>query len=1237
MGLIWKSAMPLLTTLAALVIIVHCVEEDLETEYRHDLRPRILDKGTSDYEQSWRVNEEGPVVQKSRLQDDWESGSPDASPKRRRPGRKRKRRPQTEPNEEIIAQERFPYPDIPPRPYYDVDYENSRQTTEMPKRRRKKPAARPIRWTDDDVMVVERPMRKNAGRRKKIPSLETWPELSEFRDTANLAQEKVETEPEENPHEIIAEKVFGYNREITKHRTSGIEDHYESMAAENVQDTEETSKIPIPVDKSLSEFSMELVSKPKEDIDHESRIHIPQNAEQEVLEVTKSMYHGLENRELDEHKSVHNNRLRMPKRKKKNRGEDIEKDKAIEKTDINLLKFLILKRESSLGEETTSENNKHVNISTTYIPKFKTMEQLKSGLNARFTGIDDITYIKLLDSKHDSKLVEETTTKNYRHNSINTTYIPYLRTTEQLKSGFKARLNKIDDTRKLRRCRKNKKNLVKSKSKTKISNTKLKKKHVLNEPALEVWMDEIFTDIYPTDQLSLKDILKRSNGTSLSEILQQHNLSLADLLRGKEHAVSILKPNNVLSSKSSEKNITKVDINENSGEPTSLNGSKILESLYVTEPTPEHFTTTEAVQTDVEPETVPTTTAKPLQDKIPKMSTSRRYPITIRKKLRIRPVNNTTNIVKGQLSRDLITLNSRKYSNFRRNATKSRQWKDIISTMIRNNTNKENNNTLLEKTTTESVSEETTISSEISSLNSSYEDMRSQSNADIKLDDISMDVTEPITTETTTEMTTNYTEKTLGIVSMPRPTAISSGLRRQALDNRLKRKRLKNKTSTTEQPQDDIIKHLFGMGTLVSSSEFIARTQGTKITEATDSTELFTLEDFITTERASRIDGNIKLTSIKTTTPQSLIETTTPEAAKVEIEEIFSDTETRAKLSRILKERNMTLSELVELRERGSSHIHLADIFHNASREPNPAEPFLSKSLLEPISKETYPLRAILEANLHDANGRATTVDPNINIPVVMDFRNNVNENAENMGIMSLFNNFSNNITQRNTPTHPENRNLTVKNASSVSNTSENVRESRVLDEVQDDVVSWNEIFSIMGRNHNDEIEEMSTGEPFKKITIEDVDGDGLIVLEDLEHLTDFDNNIASAFKDKLDAQTNSDEKASGVLDKIPSHTKSVTVATASIAGLAMVLFLLTYAAYKWKHQKPMIRKRSFCDDRIPTPVFEHRKGHKNNSSTRSISPMIQTSNIYTLNTLDSQNGKESPDYMWDSLRKPFQ
>lgn len=176
-------------------------------------------------------------------------------------------------------------------------------------------------------------------------------------------------------------------------------------------------------------------------------------------------------------------------------------------------------------------------------------------------------------------------------------------------------------------------------------------------------------------------------------------------------------------------------------------------------------------------------------------------------------------------------------------------------------------------------------------------------------------------------------------------------------------------------------------------------------------------------------------------------------------------------------ERNMTLNELVEHRERGSSHVHLADIFHNASREPNPPEPFLSKSLLEPISKETYPLRALLEANLHDPNLKATTMDPTlveanyINVPIVMDFRNNVNENAENMGIMSLFNNFTNDGVHEDTGSEG----VPVLQFNTNNNLSDISRESRVL-RVDQDLANWKEIIAMIRKNgKNDMAEVMET------------------------------------------------------------------------------------------------------------------------------------------------------------------
>lgn len=170
----------------------------------------------------------------------------------------------------------------------------------------------------------------------------------------------------------------------------------------------------------------------------------------------------------------------------------------------------------------------------------------------------------------------------------------------------------------------------------------------------------------------------------------------------------------------------------------------------------------------------------------------------------------------------------------------------------------------------------------------------------------------------------------------------------------------------------------------------------------------------------------------------------------------------------------MTLKELVEHRERGSSHVHLADIFHNASREPNPPEPFLSKSLIEPISKETYPLRALLEANLLDP--RTTTVDPsaqkinNANIPVVMDFGNNVNENGENKGVISLFNSTyiktnTNELKSTNASRRVSYDTEDIKTNSYESGTS---RETRMLNS-EKDPVTWNDLITLMQRKHQKE------------------------------------------------------------------------------------------------------------------------------------------------------------------------
>ncbi|EFA02501.1 hypothetical protein TcasGA2_TC008197 [Tribolium castaneum] len=93
-------------------------------------------------------------------------------------------------------------------------------------------------------------------------------------------------------------------------------------------------------------------------------------------------------------------------------------------------------------------------------------------------------------------------------------------------------------------------------------------------------------------------------------------------------------------------------------------------------------------------------------------------------------------------------------------------------------------------------------------------------------------------------------------------------------------------------------------------------------------------------------DGPLKMTidldemTVKKppTTEQSAGKKLKNVTAKEEIMEILQNPVERENLSRILRSRNMTVEELVQQRERGSSQLHLADIFHNKTREPEPQE-----------------------------------------------------------------------------------------------------------------------------------------------------------------------------------------------------------------------------------------------------------------------------------------------------------
>ncbi|GBP49168.1 hypothetical protein EVAR_46186_1 [Eumeta japonica] len=792
----------------------------------------------------------------------------------------------------------------------------------------------------------------------------------------------------------------------------------------------------------------------------------------------------------------------------------------------------------------------------------------------------------------------------------------------------------------------------------------------------------------PYDISPLKELLKRSYGSSLSELLQKKNLSLADLLSGKKSAIQALqtetlphldeniktiekddsRTNSVIIEKENEKIEEKtknflIDNESRGTEPqqkfhtrnasssidhSSKQGSKMM---YDNTNNGEKYQSINLPITTVSSDYIKS-------ENIFNMTGRRRLLPGIRKrpKLRIPMRNNTTtkHYMKQIQSTPAIQIKSTS------TMTPIKDTENTIETDVKyseekiSTTNKRNSDNDDEPTTIETTTLETTL--DYTSTQSNF-GIPSQIPVTTTKTGKKTNIA-PIEIGSTTEMAEhNNMSKIPRTETRPRLIITNSELRKQILNNRLKRKKLIQKDSSDDH-EDETMKSKNIGNRFGSASELITRTEKphiqitTKIKSYIEATE--TSEDLTTThETNTQADENLitEYTTINSeiNTSESPILLTTEDTAKKEIEEILEDLNTRKRLSKILAERNMTFKELVAHRERGSSRVHLADIFHNTSHELSPLKSFLSKSSIEPISKEIYPLRVLLEANLHDTPIQTDTLktyhDQLPNIPIVMNFGNNVNENGEKSGMVPTMNKFHNHSPIDKHGLKQDSEGGTYFTSVMSVNVTHDAREGRKLNE-NSALDNLKKIISTMQKDFMNKTRNFK--ETHKNAPLEqDRDGDGLIILEDLQHLDEFGKEVIQPNKNfevnrhgknsELDLHHYNPDSNYRFPEKNSSKAKSVTVVTSAVVALLMILFLLTYIGCKWQQKRNLLKEKdNFNLGKINMPVFENRKSAKN-SSTRSISPMLSTSNIYNMNTIGTINGKESPEYMWDSLRKPFQ
>lgn len=266
----------------------------------------------------------------------------------------------------------------------------------------------------------------------------------------------------------------------------------------------------------------------------------------------------------------------------------------------------------------------------------------------------------------------------------------------------------------------------------------------------------------------------------------------------------------------------------------------------------------------------------------------------------------------------------------------------------------------------------------------------------------------------------------------------------------------------------------------------------------------------------------IEKESEKTTTAIPL-ENTIYVTARDEIMEVLKDPASREKLSKILEVRNMTFEELVQQRERGSSQVHLADIFHNNSREPEPKE----EIFVGLIESEDIGLQSDRQQKSrrfeheHDVQKNL----PELTLQII-------NKTEEIIATKDLPVPLSNLSSKVNTQTENIVQSVTIK---TLYNEPEFPKNEKIN---MDDLLQPTDLFS---------------------------NGNSLDGLEDTFALSSKDNfEVKELFSED------------SIFFNLPSGVKSVIIVSLAIIGVSVVVFLTILLIFKWSQLKH--KRSNYCN-----------------------------------------------------------
>lgn len=296
---------------------------------------------------------------------------------------------------------------------------------------------------------------------------------------------------------------------------------------------------------------------------------------------------------------------------------------------------------------------------------------------------------------------------------------------------------------------------------------------------------------------------------------------------------------------------------------------------------------------------------------------------------------------------------------------------------------------------------------------------------------------------------------------------------------------------------------------------------------------------------------------------------------KTELMELLGDRRNGARLAKILAQRNMTINELIDHRERGSSQVHLAEIFHNRTLARNLHHPRLRTEKMEIVTAfENFPhfsfanLRSVKPDDIKTDSQGASYFASIINVKPTDDTRT-PKISPRGTGYPTNFNPYDTNFT-------PEEK--FVAPSSRVSPANENF--------VDDGDIIEKEIARI-----NNQLD-----------------------MEMEQQQTVNRRNIAHTY--------------------LTSGVRSAIVASSCIVAGSVMVFIIIFATCRWRQRRnrKLHYSDSFSGTRGRLPILKRQTSRRisNPPEYPHTEPRLSK-----LNTMDSTSG-DVHDYLYDAMRKGY-